>query len=98
MAHFMGREQGGKGMVICIDKLTAVKMYDKVKEVLEGIPRRPQSRVAACRPAEASGSGSQDQVTWKRPTWRWSMSQQQNEVDYFKEKGLRHRRRTASGW
>src|SRR5205807_788667 len=32
VAHFMGREQGGKGMVICIDKLTAVKMYEKVRK------------------------------------------------------------------
>ena len=31
VAHFMGREHGGKGMVICIDKLTAVRMHDKVK-------------------------------------------------------------------
>ena len=30
--HFMGRQQDGKGMVICIDKLTAVKMYEKVKK------------------------------------------------------------------
>jgi type I restriction enzyme R subunit len=31
VAHFMGRKQSGKGMVICIDKVTAVKMYDKVQ-------------------------------------------------------------------
>ena len=29
--HFTGRGYQGKGMVICIDKQTAVKMYDKVK-------------------------------------------------------------------
>ncbi len=28
--HFTGRGQRGKGMVVCIDKVTAVKMYDKV--------------------------------------------------------------------
>ena len=32
VAHFMGRKQSGKGMVICIDKVTAVKMYDKVQK------------------------------------------------------------------
>ena len=31
VAHFMGRGQGGKAMVISIDKLTAVKMFEKVK-------------------------------------------------------------------
>jgi len=29
--HFMGRGYRGKAMVICIDKATAVRMYDKVK-------------------------------------------------------------------
>jgi type I restriction enzyme, R subunit len=29
--HFVGRGFRGKGMVVCIDKLTAVRMYDKVK-------------------------------------------------------------------
>jgi type I restriction enzyme R subunit len=32
VAHFMGREQHGKAMVVCIDKATAVKMYDKVQK------------------------------------------------------------------
>ncbi|MEZ6110153.1 MAG: hypothetical protein R3C99_03940 [Pirellulaceae bacterium] len=32
VAHFMGRKEGGKAMVICIDKVTAVKMYDKVQK------------------------------------------------------------------
>lgn len=37
VAHFMGRKQSdsgsaGKGMVICIDKLTAVRVYDKVQK------------------------------------------------------------------
>lgn len=37
VAHFMGRSLStsgsvGKGMVICIDKLTAVKMYEKVRK------------------------------------------------------------------
>jgi type I restriction enzyme R subunit len=30
--HFIGRGQRGKGMVVCIDKATAVKMYDKVRK------------------------------------------------------------------
>ncbi|MCE2414602.1 hypothetical protein J4G07_11395 [Candidatus Poribacteria bacterium] len=31
VAHFMGRGYQGKGMVISIDKATAVKMFDKVQ-------------------------------------------------------------------
>ena len=32
VAHFMGRGFQGKAMVVCIDKATAVRMYDKVKK------------------------------------------------------------------
>ena len=41
VTHFMGRGHAGKAMVICIDKATAVKMYDKVqahwKRYLKGL-------------------------------------------------------------
>jgi type I restriction enzyme R subunit len=33
--HFMGRADGGKAMVVSIDKQTAVRMYDKVKKYWE---------------------------------------------------------------
>lgn len=32
VSHFMGRGHMGKAMVICIDKVTTVKMYNKVQE------------------------------------------------------------------
>ena len=32
VAHFTGRGFQGKGMVVCIDKATAIRMYDKVKK------------------------------------------------------------------
>ena len=32
VSHFMGRGHLGKAMVVCIDKATAVKMYDKVRK------------------------------------------------------------------
>ena len=31
-AHFMGRGYYGKAMVVCVDKMTAVRMYDKVQK------------------------------------------------------------------
>src|SRR5450756_1876214 len=34
VAHFTGRGFQGKAMMICIDKATAVRMYDKVKNCL----------------------------------------------------------------
>ena len=87
VAHFMGRGQGGKGMVISIDKLTAVKMFEKVKkywgaylagvksELLVADPlRRPElvERIAYME--------SMDMAV--------VMSQQQNEVDEFQKNGI----------
>src|SRR5829696_1176214 len=32
VSHFMGRGEPGKAMVVCIDKATAIRMYDKVQK------------------------------------------------------------------
>jgi type I restriction enzyme, R subunit len=87
VSHFMGREQAGKGMVVCIDKATAVRMYDKV--------RRYWKAHLADLKAELPLADS-----LKRPTLEARISymeetdmavvvsQQQNEVEEFKKKGL----------
>ena len=36
VAHFMGRGQKGKAMVVSIDKATAVRMYDKLQKHWKG--------------------------------------------------------------
>lgn len=58
VAHFMGRKQSGKGMVICIDKVTAVKMYDKVqkywKAYLGGLKGRLAAMPYGVRPASGA--------------------------------------------
>ena len=73
VSHFMGRGYRGKGMVISIDKATAVKMYDKVgehweaylEEITGGVEGHYRGR------GRASPAGN-DSSTWKRPIWRWS--------------------------
>lgn len=47
VSHFMGRKQSGKGMVICIDKVTAVKMYDKVQKYWKAYLGGLKSQLAA---------------------------------------------------
>ena len=47
VAHFMGRKQSGKGMVICIDKVTAVKMYDKVQKYWKAYRGALEGQLAA---------------------------------------------------
>jgi len=114
--HFMGRKQSGKGMVICIDKMTAVKMYDKVQKYwkahlgglkgqLAAMPGSSRSvsdpmltgstdgaMLAAEEPADFNTANRQEvqkQIDFMEETdMAVIVSQQQNEVDLFKEKGL----------
>lgn len=95
VAHFMGREQGGKGMVICIDKMTAVKMYDKVKkhwgaylaDLKAELPRADLLKKPKLEKNIKYMESTDMAVV---------ISQQQNEVEFFKDKGfdiIRHRER-----
>ena len=120
VAHFMGRKSSsdsvGKGMVICIDKVTAVKMYDKVQKYwkayrgslagqLAALPATSQPgtgamltgnrdalSIAAEQPIELNAAKRQElqrQLAFMDETdMAVIVSQQQNEVDLFKEKGL----------
>ncbi|MFN9372062.1 MAG: type I restriction endonuclease subunit R, partial [Planctomycetaceae bacterium] len=87
VAHFLGREQGGKGMVICIDKLTAVRMYEKVQrhwkahlaDLQAELPLADDTR----RPTLAA------QIEFLKTTdMAVVISSQQNEVDEFKKRGI----------
>jgi type I restriction enzyme R subunit len=95
VAHFMGREQGGKGMVICIDKMTAVKMYDKVKKhwgayLADLKAELPRADLLKKPKLEKN-------IKYMETTdMAVVISQQQNEVEFFKDKGfdiIRHRER-----
>jgi len=87
VSHFMGRKQSGKGMVVCIDKMTAVKMYDKVKKYwtayLGGLKAQLSVADDLARPE------LQQQIDFMEETdMAVIVSQQQNEIEDFKEKGL----------
>ena len=98
VAHFMGRAQGGKGMVVCIDKATAVKMHDKVrkfwKSYLDNLKAQLPKAYALSRPA------LEDKIKYMEETdMTVVVSSQQNEVEFFKEKGLDiepHRKRMVT--
>jgi type I restriction enzyme R subunit len=49
-AHFAGRGYAGKAMVVCVDKATAVRMYDKVKAAWAKHLAALESRLAGCDP------------------------------------------------
>lgn len=100
VAHFMGRAAfadggAGKGMVVCIDKLTAVKLYEKVRKYWGAYLADLKAELPLAdeleRPALA------EKIKFMETTdMAVVVSQQQNEVDYFQEKGFditRHRER-----
>jgi type I restriction enzyme R subunit len=85
--HFMGRGNLGKAMVICIDKATAVRMYDKVKkhwaEYIASLKQElPELHGAYAEEAKAK-------IAFMEQTdMAVVVSQSQNEVDDFRKKGL----------
>ncbi len=97
--HFTGRGFPGKAMVICIDKATAVRMYDKVKKYwkkkiaeLEEESRSGERRSQGeeSRSGERRSQGEiAEQVAWMRETdMAVVVSQGQNEIAEMAEKGL----------
>lgn len=85
--HFTARGYLGKAMFVAIDKATAVRMYDKVKEQWRVLLMSEEKRLRTA-PVEA-----QEALT-KRLTWMRAVdmavvvSQSQNEVADLKAKGL----------
>ncbi len=95
VSHFMGRGQQGKAMVISIDKATAVRMYDKVREHWKAYMERLRgelSSVEGDRQAELEAK-----IQFMEETdMAVVVSQSQNEVEEMRGKGvdiLQHRRR-----
>ena len=98
VAHFMGRGHLGKAMVVCIDKATAVRMYDKVRKHwkehlanLEAGVGRGRWRTAKKRNRSARSP------SWKRPTWRWWCRRGRTRWRSSRRRAWTSRR-TASGW
>ena len=81
VAHFCGRGFRGKAMVICIDKATAVRMYDKVQ-------KHWQKHLAALQ-AESSTAEDEQRIAWLEETdMAVVVSQGQNEIAELAAKGL----------
>jgi type I restriction enzyme, R subunit len=87
VAHFVGRKQSGKGMVICIDKVTAVRMYDKVEFYWK--KHITELKIQSASVSEHEKAELERQIQFMEETdMAVIVSQQQNEIDLFKEKGL----------
>ena len=99
VAHFTGRGYRGKAMMVCIDKATAVRMYDKVQAHWQAEITRLQAALAADVGADKSRilgalNGDAREALIARTHLMQStdmavvVSQGQNEVEDLKAKGL----------
>lgn len=98
VTHFMGRGHRGKAMVICIDKATAVRMYDKVKAHWQTHLEEFKAQLAS---AADEKKARLEQLIHEMATIDMAVvvSQGQNEVSELKAKGLDikpHRRRMVN--
>lgn len=85
---FAGRDYNSKAMVVCIDKLTAVRMYHRVRSYWE--QRQQQLEVELSNAREvAHREALQTQITFMRETdMAVVISQSQNEIDLFRSNEL----------
>jgi len=97
VAHFMGRGQMDKAMVVCIDRFTAVKLYDKVQKYWKAYLGDLKGRLAVCSKEERPDLEAK--VKYMEETdMAVVVSSDQNEEEEFKSKGLTikpHRTRMA---
>ena len=87
VAHFTGRGYRGKAMMVCIDKATAVRMYDKVRAHWD-------AEIARLKVELTTAKGDTREVLIARirlmeeTDMAVVVSQGQNEVEELKKKGL----------
>jgi len=95
--HFINRGCDGKAMVVSIDKFTTVKMYDKVQYYFQKNIDKLQAKLDAAKNEDKT---LKDKIsTLKKVDMAVVISQEQNEVKKFKEKGLdisKHRKRMVN--
>ena len=88
VSHFMGRGQQGKAMVVSIDKVTAVRMYDKVREYWQQYIDDLQRQRTASKDKDERKQLAETIAYMKATDMAVVVSQEQNEIKKFKEKGL----------
>ena len=97
VAHFMGRGQMGKAMVVSIDKASAVRMYNKVQKHWQRYLEDSRQQLRTYASDTPEWQALQKHIAYMETTdMAVVVSQSQNEIDDFRKKGLdilTHRRR-----
>lgn len=87
VTHFINRGNDGKAMIISIDKLTTVKMYDKVQKYRQKSIKEKELELQNCDTMEYNRIKSIIQEM-KNTDMAVVISSEQNEEEKFKEHGL----------
>ncbi|MDZ7829368.1 MAG: HsdR family type I site-specific deoxyribonuclease [Halofilum sp. (in: g-proteobacteria)] len=85
--HFVGRGHQGKAMMVCIDKATAVRMYDKVQAHWNAYLARLQAELPSA-PQEQNEALRHKIEVLEKTDMAVVVSQGQNEVKELADKGL----------
>ena len=91
VAHFTGRGYRGKAMMVCIDKATAVRMYDKVQAHWKAEIARLKAALA--KAGEVKDGDTREAILARIGLMESTdmavvVSQGQNEIEDLKQKGL----------
>jgi len=87
VAHFMGRGRLDKAMVVCIDRFTAVRMYDKVRKYWKAYLGDLKGRLAVCDDLERADLEAKIDFM-EKTDMAVVVSSSQNEEEDFQKKGL----------
>jgi len=94
--HFSNRGYDGKAMVVSVDKLTTVKMYDKVQYYFQEYIKRLYSKLEKIKD-EKEKQELKEKINWlENLDMAVVVSPEQNEIKKFKKAGLdikKHRKR-----
>jgi type I restriction enzyme, R subunit len=86
--HFTGRGYRGKAMFVCIDKATAVRMYDKVQAHWQGELAVLREQLKRTKDIEAAEALLERIALMESTDMAVVVSQGQNEIEDLKRKGL----------
>lgn len=86
--HYTTNWKTGKAMLVCLDKLTCVRMFDLIEGEWTGQIREQEIKVSAARD-EQELLDEQRKLDWLKETQRLVVvSEEQNEVDTFRREGM----------
>ena len=99
VTHFTGRGYRGKAMMVCIDKATAVRMYDKVQKCWAAELEILKAKLLMAKPAKPGEALYEKIALMESTDMAVVVSQGQNEQEELRQKGLDiapHRKRMVT--